>query len=99
MSDFVKNQIDKEKKAAKSVWKVILWLVVIIWFLYGIVILSTPAWLLGIILIISAAYVAYRILSKESCKINLNCNSFTKLSLIEGFLFILTLARNRAKLK
>lgn len=66
MNDFIKNQFEKEKKSLKSLWKIFLWLVVISWFIYGIVLLPTPAWLLGVIFILASAYVCYRIFPKKS---------------------------------
>jgi fatty acid desaturase len=65
MNNIIKNQLDKEKKALKGLWKTFLWLLVISWFVYGIIALLSPAWVLGLVFILASAYVGYRIFPKK----------------------------------
>lgn len=60
MNNFFRNQIEKEKIAAKRVWGGYLKILIIFWGIIGIIILFSPAWPLGIIFIGGASYVWYR---------------------------------------
>lgn len=58
--NFIKEQLEKEKHAAKKVWKISLKGLSIYWGLLGLFILFSPGWPVGIALIASALYVNQR---------------------------------------
>ncbi len=60
MNNFFRNQIEKEKTAAKRVWSGYLKILIIFWGIIGIIMLFSPAWLFGIIFVGGAFYVWYR---------------------------------------
>ena len=60
MNNFFQNQFKKEKAAAGRVWRGYLRLLIIFWGVIGVILLFNPAWLVGIIFILAAAYVWYR---------------------------------------
>ena len=60
MTNFFQNQFKKEKEAVGRVWRVYLKLLIIFWGVIGVVLFSTPAWLLGIVFVLGAIYVWYR---------------------------------------
>jgi len=57
---FIKEQLEKEKNAAKKVFGWYVNYLIFFWGLIGLVMLFSPAWILGIIFILGAWYVYSR---------------------------------------
>lgn len=58
--NFIKRQLEKETVAVKKVWWVYLKFLAICWGVLGLVTLFSPAWPIGVVLIVSALYVHQR---------------------------------------
>jgi len=58
--DFIEKQLEKEKVAVKKVWSGSLTTLSIYWGLLGVILLFSPGWPIGIILVGSALYVHVR---------------------------------------
>ena len=65
MEDFIEKQIKKEVDSGKKLGRLFLWCLVIFWGFMGIVMITTPAWILGIIFIFGSGYVGYRLYSSK----------------------------------
>ncbi len=62
---FIKEQAKREMQSGKRVWGWYLWLVVIFWGFIGLAMLATAAWLVGVIFVLAAGYMGYRLWSKK----------------------------------
>jgi len=65
MNNFFKKHIQKEKEAARKWWGVYLKLLIVFWGLIGVYMLFSSAWLLGLIFVLAAVYIGYRIMQKS----------------------------------
>ena len=57
----IKEQLSRKIKAATGIWRLFLWLIVVVWALTGIGIIATYAWPAALFFIIGAAYGGYRL--------------------------------------
>lgn len=60
MKQVLDKQLEKEKTAVKKIWGGYLRLLFIVWGIFGLILLLTPAWPLGLALMGASYYVYYR---------------------------------------
>ncbi len=65
---FIKEQVGREVKAAKSLWRAFLWVLVFFWGAIGVAMLATAAWMVGVVFIAGAGYLGYRLWSKKQVR-------------------------------
>lgn len=64
------EQAKKELRAGKRLWRMFLWLCVIFWGCIGLVLLANPAWPIGVVFVLGAGYVGYRLKGKKKDVVN-----------------------------
>ncbi len=57
---FIKEQFEKEKKAVKKIWSLLLIILIAGLILYGVGALFTILWPIGIMLLLVSVYIIYR---------------------------------------